>query len=227
LFSINSVALGFLDWLLEQARTFGLPVLWLGLFVAGMGLPIPEDIFLITGGVLTQKNQSSPLFAIAVLYSGVMIGDAIVYRLGYRYGEAVLRRKFIARLMTPARVERVRRYYARYGAVTVLIARNLAGIRFPTFLMAGVSRMGFARFFFWDGLSALVSVPLWFWLGYAAAENWETIHEKVSGVMLWIVAGLLLLFLIWKFRHDLARAFGRRRPENDGGAVPPPEPPGS
>jgi membrane protein DedA with SNARE-associated domain len=216
--------LDFLDWLLEQANTFGLPVLWLGLFVAGMGVPIPEDVFLIIGGVLTHKNQSSPLFALAVLYSGVMVGDAIVYRLGARYGEAVLRKRFVARLMTPARVERVRRYYARYGAVTVLIARNLAGIRFPTFLMAGVSKMGFARFFFWDGLSALVSVPLWFWLGYAASENWEAIHARISGWMLWVVAGLLVALAAWKFRHDLGRLFGRRRPdEGESPVVPPPE----
>jgi membrane protein DedA with SNARE-associated domain len=162
--------------------------------------------------------------ALLVLYSGVMVGDAIVYRLGSRYGEAVLRRKFVARLMTPARVERVRRYYARYGAVTVLIARNLAGIRFPTFLMAGVSHMGFWRFFFWDSLSACVSVPLWFWLGYTASAHLEEIRKWIA----WAIGGLVVGFLVWKFRHDLARVFGRRRPEGPGtGAVPPPEAPPS
>jgi membrane protein DedA with SNARE-associated domain len=200
-----------LDHILELARSFGLPALWLGLFAAGLGMPIPEDIFLISGGVLTHRNQSSALFAILVLYSGVMVGDAIVYRLGSRYGEAVLRRKFIARLMTPARVERVRRYYARYGAVTVFLARHVAGLRFPTFLMAGASHMGFARFFFWDGLAALISVPLWFWLGYAASENWEEIHKRVSGWIAWAFGALVLGILVFKFRHALARVFGRKK----------------
>jgi membrane protein DedA with SNARE-associated domain len=209
--------------ILELAGRFGLPLLWLGLFVAGLGVPIPEDIFLITGGILTQRNGASPLFALVVLYSGVMVGDAIVYNLGSRYGEAVLRRKFIARLMTPARVERVRRYYARYGAVTVLIARNIAGIRFPTFLMAGVSKMGFGRFFFWDGLSGLVSVPLWFWLGYAASENWEAIYKRVSGWIFWLGGTLLVGFLVWRFRHEILRLFGRRPPDGASGPLPPPE----
>jgi membrane protein DedA with SNARE-associated domain len=206
----------------QLAETYGLPLLWLGLLIAGLGVPIPEDIFIITGGVLTHRSQSSILLALFVLYTGVMVGDTIVYHLGARYGEAVLRRKFIARLMTPARVERVRRYYAKYGAVTVLIARNLAGIRFPTFLMAGVSKMGFGRFFFWDSLSALVSVPLWFWLGYTASAHLDQIRSWIA----WVIGGLVLLFIIFHFRHDLGRAFGRRPPERpESDAVPPPETP--
>src|SRR4029079_2276223 len=123
-------------------------------------------------------------------------------------------------------VERVRRYYARYGAVTVLIARNIAGIRFPTFLMAGVSKMGCGRFFFWDGLSGLVSVPLWFWLGYAASENWEAIYKRVSGWIFWGGGALLVSVLVWRSRHESLRLFGRRRPEDpSGGRLPPPEAP--
>lgn len=217
-----------MEYILDLASQYGLPILWLFLLAAGLGVPLPEDIFLITGGVLTHRNQSSFLFAVAVLYSGVIVGDSIVYRLGSRYGEAVLRRKFIARLMTPARVERVRRYYAKYGALTVFLARHVAGIRFPTFLMAGVSRMGFWRFFFWDSVSALISVPLWVLLGYKAAENWEEIHKRISGWIAWILGAAIVGFLVWKFRHDIARAFGRKKGGDAGsGAIPPPEPPGT
>jgi membrane protein DedA with SNARE-associated domain len=216
-----------LDQIIELSRTFGLPFLWSGLFVAGLGVPIPEDIFLISGGILTHVHGSSIVVALLVLYSGVMVGDAIVYHLGARYGEAVLRRPFIARLMTPARVERVRRYYARWGAVTVFLARHVAGIRFPTFLMAGVSHMGFVRFLFWDGLSALLSVPLWFWLGYAAAKNSKEIHARISGWVGWALAGIIVAILAWKFRHPLGRAIGIRKPIRQDPALAPDEPPAS
>lgn len=224
-FSIDSHAL---DHILDLAMRFGLPLLWLGLFVAGLGVPIPEDIFLITGGILTQRTQpeSSLLFTILVLYSGVIVGDAVVYRLGFRYGEAVLRRKFIARLMTPVRVERVRRYYARYGALTVFLARHVAGLRFPTFLMAGVSRMGFWRFLFWDGLAAFISVPFWIWLGFKFSENWEEIHKRISGWIAWALGALIVGFLVWKFRSDIARVFGfKKRVDPVGPAISPPDTP--
>lgn len=216
----------FLHQLLEWASIYGLPVLWTGLLVAGLGVPLPEDIFLITGGVLTHRSNGSFLFAVLVLYSGVMVGDAIVYHMGFRYGEAVLRKKFIARLMTPARVERVRRYYARYGALTVFLARHVAGIRFPTFLMAGVSRMGFWRFFFWDGIAALISVPLWIVLGYKASQNWEEIHKRISGWLVWIAVIAIAAFIAWKFRGEIGRAFSRRKtPAPDQAGAPPGETP--
>jgi membrane protein DedA with SNARE-associated domain len=215
-----------LDQIVELAMRYGLPVLWTGLLIAGLGVPIPEDVFLILGGVLTHQKQSSVLFAIFVLYSGVMVGDAIVYCLGARYGEAVLRRRFIARLMTPARVERVRRYYQRWGALTVFLARHVAGIRFPTFLMAGVSRMGFFRFFFWDSLAALLSVPLWFWLGYAASNNWDEIHKRISGWVAWGLLAVILAIVGFKFRHAIARGLGLRKPLGSGPTLAPEEPPG-
>ncbi len=201
-----------INHVLELATVYGLPVLWCGLFVAGLGLPIPEDVFLITGGVITHRGQGSVLFTFAVLYSGVMVGDSIVYYLGSHYGEAVLKRRFIARLMTPARVERVKGYYAKYGALTVFLARHVAGIRFPTFLLAGVSRIGFGKFFFWDGLAAFISVPLWIWIGYAASENWKAIHDRISGWVAWVLAGVIAAIVIWKAWPHLRKRMAKPTP---------------
>jgi membrane protein DedA with SNARE-associated domain len=78
--------------------------------------------------------------------------------------------------------------------------------------MAGVSRMGFGRFFFWDSLAALISVPLWIWLGYAASQNWKAIHERISGWVAWALGAAIVAILVWKFRHGIARVFGRRKP---------------
>jgi membrane protein DedA with SNARE-associated domain len=210
-----------IETILSWPNEYVLPVLWAGLFVAGLGVPIPEDIFLITGGIFTEHSHGNFFFALVVLYSGVIVGDTIVYHLGARYGEAVLRRKFIARLMTPARVERVRGYYTRYGAVTVFLARHVAGLRFPTFLMAGVSHMGFWRFLFWDTISALISVPLWILLGYKMSEHWKEIHKRIEYV-LWGLGAAILIFLLWKFR---ARLFGRKTQAPAEPVMGPPETP--
>ena len=213
--------------LLDLAATYGLPLLWLGLFLAGLGMPIPEDVFLISGGVLTNRNpehtRNTVILAIAVLYSGVMVGDSIVYYLGWKYGDSILSRPRIARLMTADRVAKVKRYYAKYGAMTVFIARHFAGIRFPTFLLAGVSRIGFFRYFFWDGLAALISVPLWFWLGYTAANNWEEIHGRIMRYERWIVGGLVVIaagVIFWRIRRKRARAARPPTPDPQPAADP-------
>ncbi|HYC78687.1 MAG TPA: DedA family protein [Planctomycetota bacterium] len=214
---------------------YGLPALFVGLVLAGLGMPVPEDIFMITGGVLVARQATDgaiPWGMVVrwnlVLYAGVMVGDSIVYGLGRRYGDAILRQRRIAKLFTPQRVLKVRGYYAKYGAATVSIARHTAPIRFVTFLMAGVSRMSFAKFFFWDSLAAILSVPLWFAAGYAGNQYFASVQEKVH----WVVGGVaaaaavaLVVVLVRRRRRSRAAAaaaapLAEARPAGaaDGGA---------
>lgn len=198
---------------LESLSTrYGLPALFVGLLLAGLGLPIPEDVFMITGGGLTvvkvehgADRWTSILVAIAVLYAGVMAGDSIVYALGHRFGDGLFARRPFRRFMTPERVARVRGYYAKYGAATVFIARHTAPVRFVTFLMAGVSRMPFSKFFFWDSLAAILSVPLWFALGYFFWDRRHELKHQIESNLL-LATGIAAAALgIWWWRRVAKR----------------------
>jgi membrane protein DedA with SNARE-associated domain len=192
------------------ADQYGLLALWVGLLLSGLGLPVPEDVYMITGGYLVARQNAveggawfdDAAWAVAVLYSGVMVGDSIVYFLGRRYGDRILTWRWFARFVTPARAEKVRGYYVKYGAATVFIARHTAPVRFVTFLMAGVSRMHFGKFFFWDSLAAILSVPLWFALGFVFGDKVDELRSKIE----WVVGVLAVLglaglaFYVWRRR---------------------------
>lgn len=192
------------DTLLNFAHQYGLLALFLGLLASGLGLPVPEDIYMIVGGMLAQTEiertgvpwAGPVLKSLGVLYVGVMIGDTIIYHLGRRFGDRILTARFVKRFVTPDRAEKVRAYYAKYGAATVFIARHTGPIRFVAFLMAGVSRMPFGRFFFWDSLAAVLSVPIWFGIGYFF---WQQRHEleKRLGLVITGLAVAALLGLVY------------------------------
>ncbi len=188
---------GWIDtFIKDHATDWGLPFLWTLLLIAGLGIPIPEDIPIAAAGLLCALQVVDGVVPwhqhaiyLGCVYSGVLVGDTIVYWLGHHYGEAILLRPFIARFMTPARVAKARTFFQYRGALAVVIARNIAGVRFPTFLMAGITRMGFVKFIVCDGLSGLVSVPFYFYLGFGAGKNMDVIKANLP----WVIAGLIVV----------------------------------
>lgn len=201
--------------LLNFVDQYGLPALFVGLLLSGIGLPVPEDIYMIIGGMITQRKVEAAggawaqpvLVAISLLYVGVMVGDTVIYYLGSRFGERILTWKVFARFMSPERTEKVRQYYSKYGAATVFIARHTGPIRFVSFLMAGVSRMPFGKFFFWDSLAAILSVPLWFAIGYFLWDRRHELEQRL-GLVITVLALAALVGLLWWGRKRRGKAPG-------------------
>ena len=60
------------------------------LILGGLGLPIPEEAPIILAAVLTRNGQMNGPLALASCLAGVLLGDLVVYFLGFFYGEKVL-----------------------------------------------------------------------------------------------------------------------------------------
>lgn len=180
---------------------------FLVLLICGMGVPIPEDITLVAGGVISGLGYSNVHVMFGVGMAGVLIGDLIMFMIGRLYGENALRLRWVAWLVTPARRELVQRKFDRYGIRLLFIARFLPGLRSPIFIIAGWSRrVSLLKFLLLDGAAALISVPFWVYLGYYGADNHEWllswVHRGKTGI--WIAIAMLvvvLVVLIWRHRR--------------------------
>ncbi len=69
--------------------TFGYLAVFGMLLLCGLGVPIPEDISIIAGGVISGLGYTNVHIMCLVSFFGVLAGDIIVYSLGgisvYRY----------------------------------------------------------------------------------------------------------------------------------------------
>ena len=182
------------------------------LLVCGAGVPLPEDITLVAGGVIAGLGYAQVHVMVAVALAGVLIGDAAMFLLGHRHGARILRWPLVARLLTPQRYARVQEKFARYGNRLLVLARFLPGMRTAVYVTAGAThRVSFLRFLLLDGLAALISVPAWVYLGYAGADNraWLAtwIGRGQHGIWVFVTLGALAA-LAWWWR-------GRRGPDSD------------
>ncbi len=180
----------FLNLLVEFFTNYGYFAVFGVLILCGFGLPVPEDVSLVAGGVISALGNTNEHIMFAVGMAGVLIGDAVVFTAGLTFGEKILQNKFVARIVTPARYDMVQRQFEKYGKWVVFMARFMPGLRTPIFLTAGVSkRISFLRFFITDFLAAIISVPIWVYLGFYGASNFDQLKT-------WIKQGQITIFLI-------------------------------
>src|SRR3989442_5355329 len=63
---------------------------FLMLFGAGLGLPIPEEAPVLAAGALAHENVVRWWIALPVYILGVLSGDVVLYWIGHHWGEVVL-----------------------------------------------------------------------------------------------------------------------------------------
>lgn len=199
-----------MDLLQQLIRIFaenGYIAVFIALMICGAGLPLPEDITLVAGGVIAGLGFANVHAMFALAMFGVLLGDCAIFLLGYRYGARILQWRFVARILTPARYAKVQEKFHRYGNRVLFIARFLPGMRTTIYLTAGMThRVSFLRFLLLDGSAALISVPFWVYLGFVGADNhqWLLTWMHRGQASLWVLLGILLLVLLvswWRHRR--------------------------
>lgn len=190
-------------------QQFGYAAVFFVLVVCGFGIPIPEDVTLVAGGVISGLGYTNVHIMFFVGMAGVLVGDGLMFVLGRIYGTRILRFRPIAKLMPPKRYAQVQQQFDKHGNRVLFVARFIPGLRSPIFLTAGMSgKVSFWQWLIMDGLAALISVPIWIYLGDFGAENrdWlmHKIHQFQNGFMgLVVILTLWLIWFWWRKRQNL------------------------
>jgi cobalt transport protein cbiM len=173
------------------------------LIICGFGVPIPEDITLVSGGVISGLGYTNVHIMLVVSLFGVLLGDSTMYWLGRIYGTKILRFRPIRRFLTLERLRMVRSKFEQYGNRVLFVARFLPGLRAPIYMVAGITRrVSFIRFLLLDFFAAIISVPIWVYLGDLGASNLDWLHEQIKKgqSIIYILIALLAIYLVWKWR---------------------------
>ncbi len=139
---------------------------FLVLLLCGLGLPLPEDVVLVTAGALGEIDGRSWMEVSAVMYAGVMLGDSTIFFAGRFFGTKLRASRWFQRSFSQKKQDKVEALFDRYHSWVLFVGRFLPGLRAPIFFTAGSTRVKFWKFFCLDGLAALISVPFFVWLGH-------------------------------------------------------------
>ena len=153
----------------------GLPLLFAVVMLESFGLPLPGETALIAFGVLASQGHYSIVTVIAVAAAGAIIGDNLGYALiGRLGGRRLFERTRYGRRYADRFLPLAERLMAKHGGKVVFFGRFISILRFTAAWAAGIARMPWWRFFFWNaagGICWATAVGLVsYYAGAAAAD---------------------------------------------------------
>lgn len=189
-------------------------VLVLGILAGTVGLPVPEELPLITAGVLAGLGVVPVEGVIAAGVIACFLGDITVYAIGRRLGSGLRTRPRFAAVLRTRGLLRARRVYVRHGGWTLFFARLLPGLKMPFLLTAGVLHMPWRRFLLIDLLSVITLVPALVLLGYHSTWSVPRLHQAVRdagvigalGFALAVLCALAAVLLVRARRRQMRPA---------------------
>jgi membrane protein DedA with SNARE-associated domain len=154
---------------------YGLPILFAVVMVESFGIPLPGETALIAFGVLAAQGHYSIAAVIAIAAAGAIVGDNLGYWLIGRIGGRALFRRWRWLNRYGDRVlPRAEALMERHGGKTVFFGRFVSILRYTVAWVAGLSRMQWSRFLFWNaagGIAWAAAVGLTaYYAGQAAAD---------------------------------------------------------
>jgi membrane-associated protein len=157
---------------------------------------LPGDSLLFASGALAAVDSSGTLHA-PLLWALVCVAAILGNTCNYAIGRAIGPRAFSGRLrlLQPEHLRRTEAFFARHGAITILLSRFLPLLRTFAPFVAGVGRMRYATFQGYNIAGGIAWSTLFIWGGFLFG-NVPVVKNNFGLVTLGIIA-VSLLPLVW------------------------------
>jgi len=182
------------------------------MFASSFGLPVPEELILVTSGLVAYMAHNPDkfpppyagaegvnIFTLAmVCFLAVFLSDLIVYLIGKFFGGKIIKTRFFQKQVAGKGFDTINSWFQKYGGWACGIFRFTPGLRFPGHMSCGLLGIPMWKFMLIDGLAAIISVPTQV---YFVATYGEIILNKIAEfklIVLAIFGGVLVIWLIRK-----------------------------
>jgi membrane protein DedA with SNARE-associated domain len=171
---------------------------WSYLAVAGVigvesfGVPAPGQTIMVAAAIYAGAGRLNVFGVAAVAFVAAVLGDNVGYWIGVRGGRRVVHRfgKYV--FITPARLERAERFFARRGNRIVVVARFIDGLRQLNGVIAGITAMPWRSFLLYNAIGAALWVGWWVTVSYFLGTHLVEIIEHAHRYKWFALATIVL-----------------------------------
>lgn len=159
---------------------------------------LPGDSLLFATGAFAALGSLQYWWLVAILLAAAISGDTVNYWVGHRFGPIVFTAK--RRWLNEKHLQEAERFYQRHGGKTIILARFIPIIRTFAPFVAGIGRMKYRTFLFFNISGALLWVFSFTTAGYFFGTI-PAVQERFHYVILGIIVVSLMPAMIRLIRH--------------------------
>jgi membrane protein DedA with SNARE-associated domain len=215
-----------LQFLQNMLNTVGYPAVVLFIFIESTGIPFPgETMLLLASFYAATTGRLSLPGVIACAALGAILGDNLGYYIGYTGG-----RKFVERFgryffVKTKHLDQAEKFFNKHGAKTVFFARFVTLLRIWAAFLAGVNKMHWRTFLFYNAAGGIVWATLIGTLGYLGGRYFHDHFDQVAhlahmigwaGLTITVVTliGIIVFFKLQR-RNQAQRVSEESEPEKE------------
>ncbi|GIF05416.1 DedA family protein [Actinoplanes siamensis] len=200
---------GFLHSVAPILDRWGYLALAVVIGVESFGVPAPGQTIMVAASIYAGAGRMNIYVVALISFFAAVIGDNIGYWIGLRGGRRVVHRwgKYI--LVTPERLEKAERFFARRGNRIIVVARFIDGLRQLNGVIAGITKMPWKTFTIYNAIGAALWVGWWTTVSYLLGANLVTIMEHAHRYKWLAIGAVVVAVAIYVTLH--VRHIRRRR----------------
>jgi LPXTG-motif cell wall-anchored protein len=194
------------DSLIEHGGYLGIILF---LVLTGCGLPIPEEVPIVFAGVLSSQGHFDPWLAFVACVAGALLGDSVMYWIGYHFGHGLVQRHpILSKWLGATRHETFDDAVSRHMFKVMVLARFMVGVRGPVYLSAGIVRAPFRQFILYDVFCATMVVGTFFWSAHYFGDHIAKLLKDAEWALTLLGLLAVLIAALWWLRK-------KKQPEID------------
>jgi len=186
--------------LLSFLQSYGYLALWITVFVAAVGIPIPITLVLLAAGAFAALGDFNIALLFIISFSALICGDNAGYLIGRNWGSKALNwvehSKRWNRLIPPRTVVRSRDYFRHRGGWAIFLSRFLfTALGGVINLFSGSELYPYRYFLICDTSGEALGAMIPLLLGYIFGASWEAVGD-VLGYSSFLILCLLVVILL-------------------------------
>ena len=159
---------------------------------------LPGDSLLFAIGALSAQGSINIYFILILLMIAAILGDTVNYHVGKYIGPRAFTEN--SRFLKKEYMDKTNQFYEKYGAKTIVLARFVPIVRTFAPFIAGIGKMSYWKFLWYNALGGIAWVSLFILGGYFFG-NMPLVKENFTLVILAIIV-ISFIPPIWEYVRE-------------------------
>lgn len=173
----------------------------IGMIMESMVFPIPSEAIMPFAGFLIAEGKFTFFSVIGLSTMASVIGSSISYYLGRYGGEPFIKKFGKYFLLDIEDYNLTKKFFNRYGKMTIFVSRFIPIIRHLISLPAGMAKMNIGTFLLLTALGAGLWNTFLAVVGFYLKQNWEQVMDYSKILDILVITVLIILIGLFFYRH--------------------------